>query len=95
MSNYYLYLQEYLDYQRHVHLQYLAQQESEMKTRIEQQRQLILAREQHTQNPHLVIYRLLYIVQTEQKPHSYLYDFFLKDMIERKLSTSFLVYDAL
>ncbi|CAF3459942.1 unnamed protein product, partial [Rotaria sp. Silwood2] len=46
---------EYLEYQRQVHLQHLAQQELEMKTRLEQQRQLTLAREQLSQNSHLVI----------------------------------------
>ncbi|CAF1305732.1 unnamed protein product [Rotaria sordida] len=45
--------QEYLEYQRQIHLQHLAQQELEMKTRLEQQRQLTLAREQLSQNPHL------------------------------------------
>ncbi|CAF4266902.1 unnamed protein product [Rotaria sp. Silwood2] len=47
--------QEYLEYQRQLHLQRLAQQELEMKTRLEQQRQLTLAREQHVQNPQLSI----------------------------------------
>ncbi|CAF0788042.1 unnamed protein product [Adineta ricciae] len=45
--------QEYLEYQRQVHLQRLAQQEQEMKTRLEQQRQLTLVREQLAQNPQL------------------------------------------
>jgi growth factor-regulated tyrosine kinase substrate len=45
--------QEYLEYQRQLHLQRLAQQELEMKTRLEQQRQLTLAREQLVQNPQL------------------------------------------
>ncbi|CAF0860899.1 unnamed protein product [Rotaria sp. Silwood1] len=45
--------QEYLEYQRQVHLQHLVQQELEMKTRLEQQRQLTIAREQLSQNPHL------------------------------------------
>jgi hypothetical protein len=43
-----------LEYQRQLHLQRLAQQELEMKTRLEQQRQLTLAREQFVQNPQLV-----------------------------------------
>ncbi|CAF0835118.1 unnamed protein product [Adineta steineri] len=45
--------QEYLEYQRQIHLQRLAQQELEMKTRLEQQRQLTYAREQLVQNPQL------------------------------------------
>ncbi|CAF1370632.1 unnamed protein product [Rotaria magnacalcarata] len=45
--------QEYLEYQRQLHLQRLAQQELEMKNRLEQQRQLTLAREQFVQNPQL------------------------------------------
>ncbi|UJR37700.1 hypothetical protein I4U23_030395 [Adineta vaga] len=45
--------QEYLEYQRQIHLQRLAQQEIEMKTRLEQQRQMTLAREQLSQNPQL------------------------------------------
>jgi len=45
--------QEYLEYQRQLHLQRLAQQEQEVKTRLDQQKQLALAREQLAQNPHL------------------------------------------
>lgn len=44
-----------MDYQRQLNLQRLAQQELEMKTRLDQQRQLTLAREQLVQNPQLVI----------------------------------------
>ncbi|CAF1207789.1 unnamed protein product, partial [Didymodactylos carnosus] len=46
--------QEYLEYQRQLHLQRLAEQEREMQVRLEQQRQLILAREQQSQNSRLV-----------------------------------------
>ncbi|CAF1607571.1 unnamed protein product [Rotaria sordida] len=47
--------QEYLEYQRQLHLQRLAQQELEMKTRLDQQRQLTLAREHLAQNPQFSI----------------------------------------
>ncbi|CAF0822136.1 unnamed protein product [Adineta ricciae] len=40
--------QEYLEYQQQLYLQRLAQQELEMHNRLEQQRQLALAREQHS-----------------------------------------------
>ena len=43
-----------MEYQRQMHLQRLAQQELEMKNRLEQQRQLALAREQYVQNPQSV-----------------------------------------
>ncbi|CAF2561729.1 unnamed protein product [Rotaria sp. Silwood2] len=61
--------QEYLEYQRQVHLQHLAQQELEMKTRLEQQRQLTLAREQLSQNSHLSMISYDYSQLPHQQPY--------------------------
>ncbi|CAF4577976.1 unnamed protein product [Rotaria sp. Silwood1] len=60
--------QEYLEYQRQLYLQRLAQQELEMKTRLDQQRQLTLAREQLAQNPQLSMVSYDYSRVPQQNP---------------------------